>query len=85
MIALDVPFDIKLRAPEGDWSKWRTEIAEVIPSDAHHHLVAHGPMAFFYLDPMSDDHSKLSKPNLISGRRRLIEMSDPSISNALEL
>lgn len=83
-IALDVPFDIRLHSSTGDWSEWRSETVEAIPSGTHHHLLAHGAMAFFYLDPLSDDFPALCKSELVLGRKRLIKMTDYTISSALE-
>ena len=84
-VALGESFNIRLLSSAGEWPGWRSEIAEVIPSGAHHHLQAHGPMAFFYLDPLSDDYSNLCKSKLVLGRDRLNKMTDHSISNALEV
>lgn len=84
-IALRAPFDIKLCSVDGQWSDWSSEVARIIPANSHHHLIAKGPMAFFYLDPLSDDQSHILNNNLISGRENLLKMAEPSISKALEV
>jgi AraC-like DNA-binding protein len=59
-MALEVPFTLSLSpgtAPE-------TRSVVLIPPNTRHHLLASGPMAFVYLDPLSDDHRCLQSLDL---------------------
>ncbi len=50
---------------------WRSEVIRVIPSQTLHHLKRLGPMAFLYLDPLTDRRHPLSNAVLMRGRERL--------------
>lgn len=70
-VSLDQPFELRTWAKSGGWSPWRSEVIGVIPSETLHHLKGHGPMAFLYLDPLSDRLDPLSDTTLMRGRERL--------------
>jgi AraC-like DNA-binding protein len=58
-------------AKSAGWSPWRSEVISVIPSETLHHLKGLGPMAFLYLDPLTDRRHPLSNAVLMCGRERL--------------
>lgn len=70
-VSLRQPFDLRIWAKSGGWSPWRTEVVGVIPSETLHHLKSHGPMAFLYLDPLTDRRHPLPRTELLRGRERL--------------
>ena len=70
-VSLRQPFELRTWAKSGDWSPWRPEIVSVIPSQTLHHLKSRGPMAFLYLDPLTDRRHPLSRADLLCGRERL--------------
>jgi AraC-like DNA-binding protein len=57
-VALGAPFELRVWRSGRAWSTWQTDFAEVIAPGTLHHLKSHGPMAFLYLDPMTDRHCR---------------------------
>lgn len=84
-IALSLPFDICIQEHEGGWSDEYSELIQVIPAGTLHHLKARGPMAFFYLDPLSDDHQKLEQADLVTARNSILTLSEPDIASAIKI
>ena len=70
-VSLRQPFELRTWAKSGGWSPWRPEVVAVIPSETLHHLKSHGPMAFLYLDPLTDRRRPLPRAELLRGRERL--------------
>lgn len=64
-LALDAPFDLAL-LDEGGAGAFAAHMTALIAPGALHHLKARGPMAFLYLDALSDDHRLLSARVLAS-------------------
>lgn len=54
-LGLEAPFDLTLFPENGPEPGSRTLRSAVIPAGVLHHLRARGPMAFLYLDALSDD------------------------------
>jgi AraC-like DNA-binding protein len=70
-VALAEPFQLRIwRAPAG-WSEWQSAACALIPSETLHHLKSCGPMAFLYLDPLTDRRQPLTQAQLESGRIHL--------------
>jgi AraC-like DNA-binding protein len=70
-ISLQQPFELRTWAKSGGWSPWREEVISLIPSETLHHLKSRGPMAFLYLDPLTDRRHPLPWDELLRGRERL--------------
>ena len=70
-VSLRQPFDLRTWAKSGGWSPWRSETISVIPSETLHHLKSLGPMAFLYLDPLTDRRRPMSRADLLHGREEL--------------
>ncbi len=70
-VSLRQPFELRTWAKSAGWSPWRSEVISVIPSETLHHLKCLGPMAFLYLDPLTDRRQPLSNAVLMRGRERL--------------
>jgi hypothetical protein len=70
-VSLRQPFELRTWAKSGVWSPWRPEFVCVIPSETLHHLRSIGPMAFLYLDPLTDRRHPLSRADLLRGLERL--------------
>lgn len=70
-VSLRQPFGLRTWAKSGCWSPWRSETISVIPSETLHHLKSLGPMAFLYLDPLTDRRHPLSQADLLRGHERL--------------
>ncbi|MFO0207430.1 MAG: helix-turn-helix transcriptional regulator [Betaproteobacteria bacterium] len=70
-VSLRQPFELRTWAKPGGWSPWRSELISVVPSQTLHHLKSLGPMAFLYLDPLTDRRHPLSRAGLLRGRERL--------------
>lgn len=70
-VSLRQPFELRTWAKSEGWSPWRSEVISVIPSETLHHLKSLGPMAFLYLDPLTDCRHPLSQTGLLRGRERL--------------
>ena len=70
-VSLRQPFELRTWAKSAGWSAWRTESISIIRSETLHHLKSLGPMAFLYLDPLSDRRNPLSNAVLMRGRERL--------------
>lgn len=70
-VSLRQPFELRTWAKSGSWSTWRSQVISVIPSETLHHLKSLGPMAFLYLDPLTDRRHPLSQTELLRGRERL--------------
>ena len=70
-VSLRQPFELRIWAKSGGWSPWTSEVVSVIPSETLHHLNSRGPMAFLYLDPLTDRRDTLSQAELRRGRERL--------------
>jgi AraC-like DNA-binding protein len=77
-VSLRQPFELRTWAKSAGWSPWRSEVISVIPSETLHHLKSLGPMAFLYLDPLTDRRHPLSNAVLMRGRERL-RMAAPQI------
>lgn len=65
-IALEAPFSLSLSK-----AAHRRRSIALIPPNTLHHLQAKGPMAFVYLDALSDDHRRFRVMDLEAARRRL--------------
>jgi hypothetical protein len=72
-VALREPFEVRTWARSTAWSNWKSHLSAMIPSETLHHLRSSGPMAFLYLDPLTDRRHLPSQAQLDSGRRRLLE------------
>jgi AraC-like DNA-binding protein len=70
-IAIGEPFDLLWTGPEAGRSLPGTHRIALIPPGAHHHVTARGPMAFLYLDALSDDHAALQGGELKAAQVRL--------------
>lgn len=70
-VSLRQPFGLRTWAKAAGWSPWRSEVISVIPSETLHHLKSLGPMAFLYLDPLTDRRHPLSEAELMLGHERL--------------
>ncbi len=70
-VSLRQAFELRTWAKSGRWSSWRSEVVAVIPSETLHHLKSLGPMAFLYLDPLTDRRHPMSAAELLCGRERL--------------
>ena len=66
-VSLQQPFALRIWTAEAGWSRWRSEVISVIPSETLHHLKSLGPMAFLYLDPLTDRRHPLSNAVLMRG------------------
>ena len=77
-VSLRQPFELRTWAKSAGWSPWCSEVISVIPSETLHHLKSLGPMAFLYLDPLTDRRHPLSKAVLMRGCERL-RMAAPKI------
>lgn len=69
-LGLEKPFSLRF-LEEQSLARWRRTHSALIPSGTLHHLRAAGPMAFIYLDPLSDDHRRLTKASLAGAHRRV--------------
>lgn len=70
-VSLQQPFELRIWSKPGGWLPWRAEVVSVIPPETLHHLKSLGPMAFLYLDPLTDRRHPLSHGELLRGRERL--------------
>jgi AraC-like DNA-binding protein len=70
-VALQQPFALRVWSKSGGWSSWHPDVVGVIPSETLHHLQCRGPMAFLYLDPLTDRRPPLSRVELLQGREQL--------------
>lgn len=70
-VSLQQPFELRTWAKKGGWSDWRSEWVSVIPSETLHHLQSRGPMAFLYLDPLTDRRHPTNQVELLHSRERL--------------
>ncbi|MEI8305036.1 MAG: helix-turn-helix domain-containing protein [Burkholderiales bacterium] len=70
-VSLRQPFELRTWSKPAGWSPWRPEVISVIASETLHHLKSLGPMAFLYLDPLTDRRHPLSEADLLRGRERL--------------
>ena len=71
-VSLRLPFELRTWAKSGGWSPWRQEFISVIPSETLHHLKSLGPIAFLYLDPLTDRRHPLSRTDLLRGREQFL-------------
>jgi AraC-like DNA-binding protein len=81
-IALGLERPFSLRFPPD--ARWRRSHAALIPAGTLHHLqCATGAMAFIYLDPLSDDHRRLTKRELAGAhvRARSVLTQQPSAAS----
>jgi AraC-like DNA-binding protein len=78
-VSLRQPFELRTWTKRWGWSPWRSELICVIPSQTLHHLKSLGPMAFLYLDPLTDRRHPLSKTDLLRGRES-VRLVGPRIS-----
>lgn len=72
-VALEQPFALRTCPRSGAWSCWQQHLSALIPPQTLHHLDSSGPMAFLYLDPLTDRRHPLSQEQLDGGRSRLLE------------
>jgi AraC-like DNA-binding protein len=70
-IALDAPFHFSLMQGEHTRGTAEHRHATLIPPATPHHLVAHGPMVFVYLDALSDDYTMLKAAGLDVAAERI--------------
>jgi AraC-like DNA-binding protein len=63
-IALEAPFSLALSGGDKGLGPATLHWTALIPSGARHHLCVSGAMAFFYLDPLSNDLKTLSTQKL---------------------
>ncbi len=70
-VSLQQPFELRTWDKKGGWSDWRSEWVSVIPSETLHHLQSSGPMAFLYLDPLTDRQHPTTQVELLHSRERL--------------
>jgi len=70
-VSLLHPFELRTWAKKGGWSPWHPRMVSHIASGTLHHLKSRGPMAFLYLDPLTDRRNPLSEAELLRGRERL--------------
>jgi AraC-like DNA-binding protein len=76
-VSLRHPFELRCWAKSGGWSPWQPAVARVIASQTLHHLKSRGPMAFLYLDPLTDRRHPLSGDELLRGREQLLRAPPP--------
>jgi len=67
-LGLEQPFSLRFLEES---PRWRRSHAAVIPSGCMHHLRAAGPMGFIYLDPLTDDHRRLTSRALRGAHERV--------------
>jgi AraC-like DNA-binding protein len=72
-LGLEQPFSLRFLG-DAPTTRWRRTHAAVIPSGSLHHLRASGPMAFIYLDPLTDDHRRLTARSLVGAHARVREV-----------
>lgn len=77
-VSLGQSFELRTWTKLGSWTPWRSELISVISSQTLHHLKSIGPMAFLYLDPLTDRRRTLSGDDLLRGRERL-QLAGPRI------
>ena len=70
-VALVEPFQLRTWTAPAGWSAWQAAACALIPSETVHHLQSRGPMAFLYLDPLSDRRQPLTPSQLDAGRIHL--------------
>lgn len=75
-IALKESFSLRTFKPPSGWSEWRSCMSALIPSETLHHIKSDGPLAFLYLDPVTDRQHPLTQEALDRGRAQLLQM-DP--------
>ena len=66
-VALANPFQLRLWAVSEGWSEWQTASCALIRSETLHHLQSTGPMAFLYMDPLTDRRQMLTEEQLGAG------------------
>lgn len=66
-LALRDPFELACWEGNAAERAYRACTSALIPPGRVHHLRAHGPMAFVYLDALSDDHAALPHVDLDEG------------------
>lgn len=72
-VALGDPFELKTWTRSTGWSEWRYSLSALISSETLHHLKSSAPMAFLYLDPLTDRQYPLVQSQLDSGRAWLLK------------
>ncbi|WP_146009530.1 helix-turn-helix transcriptional regulator [Deinococcus planocerae] len=65
------PFDLERLGPDAPGPRVARSRAALIPPGARHHLRAAGPLAFVYLDPLSDDFARLGALDVGAAATRL--------------
>ena len=70
-VALAEPFRLRTWRGGRGWSPWREDGVSLIASETLHHLQCRGPMAFLYLDPLTDRGASPSALALQDGAERL--------------
>ena len=71
-VALGDAFELRTWSRRTQWSAWRSCLSAQIPAGTMHHLRSSGPMAFLYLDPLTDHGDPLSPEQLDLGRHQLL-------------
>lgn len=66
-VALAEPFQLRVWASSEGWTEWQTASCALIRSETLHHLKSAGPMAFLYMDPLTDRRQTLTKEQLEDG------------------
>jgi AraC-like DNA-binding protein len=70
-VALAEPFELRTWARSEGWSEWQSAACALIRSETLHHLKSAGPMAFLYMDPLTDRRQPLTQGQLEAGRIQL--------------
>jgi len=70
-VALAEPFELRTWVASEGWSEWQTAACALIRSETLHHLKSAGPMAFLYMDPLTDRRQPLTQGQLEAGRIQL--------------
>jgi len=66
-VSLAEPFQLRVWAASEGWSEWQTCSCALIPSETLHHLKSAGPMAFLYMDPLTDRRQTITQDQLEAG------------------
>jgi AraC-like DNA-binding protein len=75
-VSLGEPLGLRIWCRAGGWSPWRSLEVGVIPSETLHHLRSCGPMAFLYLDPLTDRRQPRADADLQRGREVLLRTAN---------
>lgn len=80
-VSLGEPFALRTWRRSTGWSAWQPRQVAAIPSETFHHLQSEGPMAFLYLDPLTDRRELPDAQRLAHGRQ-LLRAAGPAFSLA---